>query len=266
VVAIQDKNGTSQVKVHLVGSDIQVRKGDGTLLGTAAGVWSDLTYHYLILKVYVHATAGTVELWFDGIKELDLTSQDTKNGTDYADKIYIGGIYSSLTTYMDDVWVTDGDVLGDCQVKSYRPDSDETHNDFEPSIGSNNYAMVDETSVDDDSTYNDADQDGDKDSYGFTPSGPAQIVAVAVTNTVRKTGNTLARVKNLVRSGGSDYQSTAEKNLGSSYGVHHTIWEDDPGDSNPWTNTKIQAAEFGVEVTALTTTTTTTTTSTTTTT
>ena len=74
--------------------------------------------------------------------------------------------------------------------------------------------------------------------YGYTPS--AQVYC----------SNTATNVRMYLRIGGTQYNGdtialrTNEQNY-----VSHT-WTVDPSDSNPWTDTKINAAEFGIEIVA----------------
>jgi hypothetical protein len=42
-----------------------------------------------------------------------------------------------------------------------------------------------------------------------------------------------------------------EYELTTSYTHNSVIWETDPDDSNAWTQTKLEAAEFGLEITTI---------------
>ena len=232
-------------------------RGDNTVLGTSSVAASLQNWHHIQVKVYVHDSSGTVDILADEQSVLSLSSQDTRYGNAYISKVSIYGLHAFQSMYYDDYWITNGEFLGDCRVKTYFPDSDETHTDFTRSGGSNNYEMVDESDPDDDSTYNEANFLNAKDSYGVTPSTPGPIKAVQIGNMVRKTGSEGVIVKNLIRSGGSDYNSTEDKALTTDYGYLLSIHETDPDDSNPWTQSKITSAEFGLQITSITTTTTT---------
>jgi hypothetical protein len=262
---LRDSDDTTQLRFHWDASDIVVYRGDGTLLGTASSVLQNETWLHLQIKVYIHDSAGTVEIKLNETTVLNLTSQDTRNGLSTVDSFqiyYVQGLY----TLYDDVYVTDGEFLGDCQVKGYLPDDDGNHVDWNPSTGSDHYAMVDEADPDDDSTYNTGGGVvGLKDTYKVTPSGPGRIEALAINSMVRRTGAMQVTVKNLIRQGGSDYQSSESKIAPVGYGVLQSIHETDPDDSGRWTNAKVTSGEFGLEITNLTTSTTTTTTTTTTT-
>lgn len=247
---------------------IYVYNGAGTQLGVSTNnnFWEYQRWFYIELKVYIHDSAGTVTVKVDGVTEIDESSKDTKYGNDYISFVRYSVAYDGLDIYFDDLYITDGDFLGDVRVKTYMPDSDGAHSMFTPSTPGDHYAMVDETAgIDGDTTYIESATLNAKDSFGITPT-IANVLGVQVTSVNKRSGTAKVKMKNLIRSGGSDYNSSNEEELYINYRCFSSIHETDPDDSNPWTQTKVSNAEFGVEITAITTTTTTSTTSTTTTT
>ena len=267
IFTLQDGSGY-QITLYLQSDGyLRIYRGDynGTLLDTtstyplSANVWA-----FIEIKVYIHDSAGTVQLKVNGNTVSNLTSQDTRQY----------GAYITYVSYRNqgtqqfrfcDLWITDGEFLGDCRIKTYFPDSDETYQMFQRSAGSDNYALVDDTDPDDDTTYVESATLNAKDSFGITPSLPGVVKAIQLSTMAKKTGTAQVKMKNLIRSGGSDYNSTDEKTLSTGYSNLMSIHETDPDDSNPWTQAKVSGAEFGYQITAITTTTTTTVTSTTTT-
>ena len=74
--------------------------------------------------------------------------------------------------------------------------------------------------------------------YGYTPN--AQVYC----------SNTPVNVRMYLRIGGTQYNGdTITLRTNSQNYVSHT-WTVDPSDSNPWTDAKINAAEFGIEIVA----------------
>jgi len=224
----------------------------GLILG---GVWQ-----YWEVKFYSHASAGYCEIRINGVEAINVTGKNFMNAVDIAISFRIGLCYDLSPTYIDDVYVTDGEFLGPVKVKTFKPDSDGTYTDFAPSAGSN-YENVDEIPYDGDTSYNQGNAIGDKDTVQYTVGalgGPVKAVQLASVR--KKSSIATARVKNLIRSNSTDYLSSSEVNMQTDYVEDVEVYEDDPDDSNPWTQTKIEAAEFGLQITSLSTTTTTTTT------
>jgi hypothetical protein len=243
-------------KFHLTTTG-QIRSyGSGGLLDTSEVVLNVGAWHFIEIKVYCHTSAGTIDIKVDGKLITSLTSIDTQDNATEILKVRFGGIYQT-TAYLDDWYIADDKFYGDSRIYTIRPDSDETHSDFTPLSGSN-YENVDDAKIDNDSSYNESSQQGDKDSFGVTlPAVVGDIHGVQLTNSLRKEGGATAKVKNLIRSNSTDYPDAIENTLAVSYASFVSMHLTDPDDSNPWTKAKIEAAEFGVEVTALSTTTTT---------
>jgi hypothetical protein len=150
---------------------------------------------------------------------------------------------------------------GDKRAQSFYPDADGTHVDLAASAGAR-YQCVDEQGKNDDTDYVYGGGMGSKATFGITTGALTNVRAAQLITAPRKTGALVTAIKPIVRSGGADYQGT-EKVLTTTYNYTEDIFETDPDDSNPWTQTKLEAAEFGAEVTQFTTTTSTTTTTTT---
>ena len=95
-------------------------------------------------------SAGSVEVKVNGTTVLNLTGIDTcYSANAYANAVRIGGVYSGMRGYWDDLWIDDSDFLGELRVKTYWPDSDETHTDFTPNTGTDHYAVVDNLEITD---------------------------------------------------------------------------------------------------------------------
>jgi hypothetical protein len=235
---------------------LSVWSGGAGWQGETSGEVLDVQgWSYVELKLYCDAS-GSMEIRFNGKEVYNETGIDFQDQSSLIGQVKILGV-NNVDAWFDDWWIADDKFYGDCKVITVRPDSDETYSQFTPLSGSN-YENVDDPTQDEDTSYNLGTAQGSKDTYGVSVGTLKGVVhGVQLTNRVRKTDGATAKVKNLVRSNSVDYNSTEEKTLSESYAILTSILDTDPGDSNPWTQAKIEAAEFGVEVTALSTTTTT---------
>jgi hypothetical protein len=104
------------------------------------------------VKVVVSDTVGSVEVRFDGVVVLNLTSLNlgttgisacnvypTTTGTNYGRGLNWDDFY-----LCDDTGTTNNDFLGDVRVDAYLPTSDGIHQDFDYSSGTDAYALLDE--------------------------------------------------------------------------------------------------------------------------
>jgi len=229
---------------------------DTTLLGTSSGAQiQNYTWHCLEIKVYIHNTAGTVDIELDGVNILSLTSQDTLTGSNaYARKFMFHPIHNDLQTYFDCIWIVDtagsapqNDFLGDCRCDVIRPDGVGNQSDFTPSAGSN-YENVDDITPDDDTTYNDGASVNDQDSYALPSlSSGGTIFGVKNSVCIKKTDAGVRKGKILTRSNATFYKSN-EINLSSSYKTYGKVYQNNPDDAAAWEEADVNGMEVGVEV------------------
>ena len=227
-----------------------------TLLGTSSGkLVVDNVWHILEVKLYIHDSAGTVELKLDEVQILNLTSQDTLTGSNaYARFVLIRNIANNLDTLFDCLYISDNtglspqnDFLGDCRVDVLRPDGVGVHTDFTPLAG-NNWENVDDIVPDNNTTYNSSGTVNHKDSYAL-PSLAAggTIFGVKPKICVTKDDAGAKGAKILTRSGGTLYESS-EVNPSTDYGSFGKIYQDNPHDSAAWEESDIDGLEVGVKV------------------
>jgi hypothetical protein len=185
--------------------------------------------------------------------------QNTANA--YANRIRFGpDSLNSSTVSFDDLYVcnqsgsTNNDFLGDCRVDTLYTDADGFYTDGTPSTGSDHYPLVDETPVSTTDFVSLA-AIGDRDSYSFTslPALAGQVVygvqALAATD---KDDSGLISAATFVRSGVSPAvnQDGAGTALSTGYTFLRDIYEENPDTSTAWDRDTVNAAEFGVVVTA----------------
>lgn len=249
-------SGTTHLVFRIkTNGQIEVLRGDGTLLGSTTAALQVGVFAYLEFKGTIDNSTGAVDIRINSASVLSLTGVDTQNGaTATWDEIVIGKMANAdaITLDIDDLYVCDGsggasdDFLGDVAVDAIYPNGAGTHSDGTPSTGSDQYAVVDETPMNGDTDYNTLAAVSDRDSFAFpnAPVASATILGVQVKIQARLDSGGTAGLKASTRIGGTDYDG-AESAVGGSYAVHRQIWDVKPSDSTPWVDTDINAAEFG---------------------
>jgi hypothetical protein len=253
-IKFTDEVDADQVKIHWNSNDgFGVYDGSNTLLGsTANGVLKPLTWQYLEIRVTISNTVGIVTMRVNESQVLNLTNQDTKIGTDYIRYIEFGHIHRTSQTdvaWLDDFYIDSSQFHGDCQVKPFYPDSvSSTNNDFTASAG-NKDDCVDEEQSNEDTDYIYSDTLNDKQTFGITTGALGTVKGIQVNNHVRIDQAGTRKITPLIRSNSTNYSGTETDNIPANYVFISEIWETDPDDSNAWTQTKLEAAEFGLEIT-----------------
>lgn len=253
-----------QLKFHIVGTELQVRRGDDTLLGTTSGAGiSYQVWKYLEIKVTIDSSSGIVVVKTGGQEVLSLSGINTQNTANaYTNGISFKNAYDAKTIHVDDLYICDitgtknNDFLGDVRVDVLRPDGEGTYNaDFtgSPDVSSN--LNVDEITPDDDTTYNTGSTPGDKDSYALASLSAlgTTIHGVKSQITVKKTDAGSMNAKILTRAGTTDDLSDSIS-LGDSFTTHTRIHEDNPDDDQAWEEADVNAMEVGIELATTTTT------------
>lgn len=246
-----DESSVEQIGFWLTSAyAISAYRGTTTLLGSSSdGVFPNQRWCYLEVKVTISATVGEVTVRVNETQVLNLTSQNTKNGSDYIRIIGIGGIFHDLSTYWDDVYVDDAQFHGDCRIKAFLPDSvSGTNNSFTASAG-NKDECVDDDPPNDDTDYIYSDTLNHKQGFGITTGSLGTVIGIQLNNFCRIDQAGTRKITPLIRSNGSDYSGTETAEITADYKFESEIFETDPDDSNPWTQTKLEAAEFGLEIT-----------------
>ena len=210
-------------------------------------------WFYVELKVKCNDTTGTFELRVGGKVIASGSGLDTKAGTDlYYSRVLFGN--SSNDSYrIDDIYICDGsgsdnnDFLGDVRVAILQPDGAGNSSDFTPLSG-NNYENVDENPSDDDTTYVESSTSTNKDLYTCDNVTSSDIKGIHICTQCRETDGTPFSLITPIRSNSTDYDDSSQAVGGTSYTNLSRIAETDPDTGSAWTDTNLNAAEFGIKV------------------
>ncbi len=257
------QGGTDQLAVQInTNGTLAVYRGS-TLLGNTTVALSAGVTSYIEFKTLIHPSTGTVEIKIDGVASgLALTGQNTRNTSSSTwDEVVVGngtsGSGSTKTWTIDDLYIVDGTgsvwntFKGDTYVSILTPTSNGNSRDFTRSTGADDYALVDETLVNGDTDYLESATATNKVSMGYSncPVAGADIYGLVVAAYGRKTDAGAAGHKALVRISGTDYVGT-EVGLTSSYSFKKQAWDTSPASGVAWTESEVNAAEFGAQKSA----------------
>lgn len=253
---------TTQFSIYFgTDGEINFYRGAGaTFLGDSTGTFVHGVWSYIVIKVKLHNTEGTVELWLDGIKEIDLTNQNTMtSATAKVNNVifYQQSDYNTNYRYYDDIYIGDDsgtdmtDQVGECHIELVQPDANGTTNDWTVSdSGTSNYQMVDEELPDDDTTYVSSSTVTDKELYGcssLTGTNIGGVHAVQVRTKHRKEDAGNRTFNNICRSGATESDGTVA-GVSTSYKFTGDIFENNPNGGGNWSEAAVNAMEIGFEI------------------
>jgi len=236
---------------------------NGTALGTGTIVMSTATWYYIEFKVKIDDTTGTAQTKINGVTDLNLTGQDTRNGAAAQLNLFEFNCqsFSSGTTLDFDDFVlmntagsTNNDFIGDVRVEFLLPSGNGNSSQFVGSDANStdNYLLVDDDGPgpDGDTTYVESSTVNDKDTYvmqDLTP-GTGTVFWVQPVPYARKTDAGTRSIATVARLSATETLS-ADNALSSTYAWYPDIRETKPG-GGAWSISDVNNTEFGVEVTA----------------
>lgn len=249
------QGGTNNVGIKL-NSDgsLSIERTPTVLATTSAGEISTGTWYYIELKATIDNSAGAFELKIDEVTKLNVSGVDTQASTNaYTDTVLFRGLNGGIITY-DDLYVIDtlgsenNDFLGKSVIRAMYPNAAGDASDLTPDSGSN-YARVNETVVDDDTSYVESSTTGHKDLHNHDNISPTGVIrGIQINTQVRDTVSGGSSLKSLVKSGTTTDTGSADTIDGTSYEHQFRILEQDPDTSAAWTLSGTDAAQIGYEV------------------
>lgn len=235
--------------------EIQVYRG-GTLLWTTdtGGSISSGYWHWLEFKVYCDQVDGAVEIRCGGRTILSETGDtQVRAGVNYHNALYIENSTSRRPNW-DNLYVCDStgaknnNFLGPVRIVTLSPESDGDESSWTPQTGSDHYVMVDEMPLLDTDEYVDSTTAGDKDlwEYDAVANIGSTIYAVQVITDAKSVEGAPARLKTLTKTGVTETVDAGWP-LKADFIAIPRLMEVQPGGLGDWTETALNAYQFGVQ-------------------
>lgn len=278
------RNTLSEAKSHILGfysggeaqlyvfidvcGNLHVQRGTTEIAYTSGANIPLNVWCFLEFKIVFSDTVGQVTIRLNGSTicqtdaNLDTMASATYTGCTQVrfGYDYLVGSYGAGGNYIwyDDIYICDAtgsfcnDFLGDCQIQYLLPSADTVNADWTCGTGTDHYALVDESSHNDDtsSDYLYTTTNGHKDIYdvGNLTADTHQVLAVIVESWARLENAGVSQIKHVIVSGATENAGTG-KGLTTAYLPQRTIWESDPNEdpAAAWTPTTVNAAKIGVE-------------------
>lgn len=253
--------GTLQIDLRINSTGHLYVTRNGTQLGSAgSSVLAINQWYHLQFKVTIHDSTGIAEVLLNGVAEITLSGQDTKNTANAtADKLRMFSGSGGNANWIDDLYVCDGtgggtyaDFLGDLRIESILPNGNGTTSNLVGNDGNStdNYLLVDEATPNDDTDYVESSTVGDKDTYnyGALTSATGSVLGVMPMLYSRKTDAGVRSLKSVVRVSGTEEDSAAQT-LNASYLYQSDIRTTKPG-GGAFSIADVAGMEVGAKVAA----------------
>ncbi len=249
-------NAQATVALNSAGLLQLYRGSSSTLLATANTAIPINTWAYVEVKLSIAASGGVFEARINEQVVATYTG-NTKQSSTLATACRFQFIGRSTKYAIDDIYLCDGTgtinngYLGDCRVDALKPVGSGTYAEFTPQGAASNWDCVDEATYDADATYNATNVVGKRDSFDCSnlTSITGAIYGVQLATMARKDDAGTRALRSLTRVGGSDYEGATQP-VTTDYRYYTQVVEQNPNAAAAWTDTAINAAEFGYKVQA----------------
>lgn len=247
---IFDPATASTITVKLGNTTLAIYSGFTTLFNT--NVW-----YYLEVKVYCHASAGTVEVRLNGTTIMSggaLSGINTQAG---AEAYYnVVSLWTSLYSHIDDIYICDGsgsianDFQGVCRVLGIFPNADTATEQWTPNSGAVHYDRVAENPPDGATTYVSSSTQAQIDLYYYPALvGASTIVGIQINSQVILQAGTSVIIESpIVSNSVIDLGPDVQVYWTAAYADTRHISMTDPNTDAPWTIANLAAAQIGVQV------------------
>lgn len=234
----------------------------GNVLGTSTIALLVNVFYHIKMKVVVHPSAGSVQVWVNGLSVLSLSGINTRSSVNSTWDTYCQGkvgitgqglnVNDAFEYHYDDTNVIDVDDgrFDLIAIALHAQTGNGAHTDFTPQTGTNHGDMVKDAFEDGDATYNQATAVNQFDTYLIEnlPT-PATIAFIQTVEVCRKTDAGDRVCANGLRIGGTDYVSAAVYAPSQVYFHCTTPYNVSPATGVVFTDTEINAMESGQKVT-----------------
>lgn len=239
--------------------------GNAIVTGTKA-INDDQFHHFEIHFVpgTIGVADGTIETWIDGVKDIDqvasVITRAVGSGTfqnlDIMDVEPPTDVQGTTGDYkIDDLVVWDDAAggmtgrLNQHRIETLTPTAEGNLIQFTPQSGVDNALMVDETAQDGDTTWVESAVAANQDTYVYDNlvANPSSIKTVVVNTVARNTDIGAINFDAVARSNAVEANSVAQAITGS-FVLYQHEFSTDPSGGGAWTIARIDAAEFGLEV------------------
>lgn len=201
------------------------------------GIWT-----HVAIRVYFHASAGTIDIWFNEANVFSASGLNTGGATNQ-----VAIEQWAISDYIVQASNTSTDLpIGDRAVSLLLPTGAGNYAQWAKTGAATNWQAVSDVPPDDDTSYVSSSTAGQRDSYAMADlgAGVASVAAVVAKLTARKTDAGSRSFNPAFRIAGTDYDGTAQS-LGTNYQGYSQVYTTNPATSAAWTPSDVNGAEFG---------------------
>lgn len=248
---------TSQFEVQITSSGLLCLVVGGVVKATGTTTLAANAFYYIecLASISTSVAANACAVHLNGVLEVTMpTSTSTATSGTAQSSSIVFWAPSGIDMILDDIYICDtsgsanNTYLGDVRVEALLPTGAGNYTNWTPLSGAN-YASVNQTAEDGDTTYVGTSTLTTLDSYAMADlsSTPANVMGIQTVLVARKDDAGNRSVAALIRQASTDYPG-ATAGLGDGFTFNMEVRETDPNTSAAWTGSGINSLEAGVKL------------------
>lgn len=239
---------------------LELRRGGpaGTIIETQTGAQLQGKWYRIEINATIHQSTGAYEVRVNDTVVMSDTGVNTAGAAaNDADEVTInlGNIFLTDGVYIcDGTGSANNDFLGDVHIEGLLPDGDGNSSDWNPSSGSDHYALVDDPEASTTGLGTDRVTIASTgiDLYTYEDMeyviGTPTILGVILGSTTKMEASGTQSPNHIVRSGGSNDSQSTFAVSGFTEQYNYDVMEENPVAAAAWSLATINAVEFGIEL------------------
>lgn len=248
------QNNYAQIRHYLVPSYPGVPIGSVTIYKYSGAFFLPISmnnWYYYEIKVNFPglSSSWTTDVYLNEELLISYTNSAFTEEVNYHQISHFEIMADGYPTYLDDVYVSDGDVYGDVTIGCIVPDGDTATKDWTRSAGSDNYALVNEKPADT-TTYVYTDTVGNKDIYTLEDVDPAiEIKGLQMVVLAEKEDSGLANFQGIWKPAATEYNTPTMYPGTDEFTFFKHCQTLNPETGLAWTASEVNDLEVGIEKT-----------------
>ncbi len=250
VFALRDNSTVQCGLVYRFDGRLDVRRGDGTVLGLTDYAGHANSWDYYEFYLRVHNSAGAFEVRVNETTVLAVTGLNTRaSNNNYATNLFLGSVASPESRYLNDLYVHFGHFLGDVRIERIVPNATGPDQAWTPSTGVTHWNLLEEIPPNGDTDYVYTETLNAKESNEMEDvTLVGTCLGIQMLHSSRKIEANVRKLKHLLVDGGGAEYLGREDSLGNSYVYYKECLELSPFTGLAFTEAEINAFKYGVKL------------------
>lgn len=246
---VRDNFSTQIALWQRVDGRLDVRRGDGTVLGTTLWAGHDLSWDYFEFFASISNIGGSYEVRVNEVTVLTGSGNTRMTSNNFATNLVFGSVASPEVRRLNDLYVHKAQFLGDVRISAIVPNGTGPHQAWTPSTGATHWDLLDEKPPNGDTDYVYTETLNARESNEMEDVvllGTCQ--GIQMLHSSRKIEANVRKLRQLLVNGAGVIYDGNEDSIGNSYVYYRECLDISPFTAANFTEAELNAIRYGVSL------------------